>query len=551
MEFLNKAASQATDLFKGMTPASRLTAGMLLVLIVTSFVYLLTYGGGKADRYLYGGQEFSDQDIAKIADAFALEKLDDYDYDGRRIRVPGKKFSQYMQALSRAGFSPSPLEDFASKDSTSIFSSEEDKKRQDTEYEQLKLGRVISKRPDVDWATVQYQEVKERGFPPKTNRSVAVVVCGTGNQPLSESTLASIRANAATWFGVDKLDVGIDDINGSGLVQGVPSNGIDPEADKYLLAKIKIEEHFRNKILSCLRYIGPRVVAAVNVELDPTTTFEQESITVDPQKKVTLESETYEKTSDSRPAEGGRPGAQPNEVQGNEPRTLVTSNQQQSKMDESRELQSSVAGHEQTHQTKAAFVPTMVTASVQIPRSYFRDVWLEEKRVATNNENPDPPTIEEIDAMEQKLIPQIQENIKNTLIPLEAGEDQYPHIKVSSYQDLPPDEPEPASFATLALTWFTDNWKTMGLFAIGLVSLFVLRSMLKTSDFEAPSAASQGAAPEVADSEEEEPEEEPHVTLHRKQHPSGMSLREELISMVRDDPDAAANVLRTWIGDAA
>ena len=51
--------------------------------------------------------------------------------------------------------------------------------------------------------------------------------------------------------------------------------------------------------------------------------------------------------------------------------------------------------------------------------------------------------------------------------------------------------------------------------------------------------------------EEEEDEEEPQVILQRKGESSGMSLRDELINMVREDPDAAANVLRTWIGDAA
>ena len=31
---------------------------------------------------------------------------------------------------------------------------------------------------------------------------------------------------------------------------------------------------------------------------------------------------------------------------------------------------------------------------------------------------------------------------------------------------------------------------------------------------------------------------------------SGPSLRDELVEIVRDDPDAAANILRNWIGSA-
>jgi flagellar M-ring protein FliF len=51
--------------------------------------------------------------------------------------------------------------------------------------------------------------------------------------------------------------------------------------------------------------------------------------------------------------------------------------------------------------------------------------------------------------------------------------------------------------------------------------------------------------------EEQQEEPEPHPVLHRRGASSGSSLREELTAIVREDPDAAANVLRTWIGDAA
>ena len=45
-------------------------------------------------------------------------------------------------------------------------------------------------------------------------------------------------------------------------------------------------------------------------------------------------------------------------------------------------------------------------------------------------------------------------------------------------------------------------------------------------------------------------ESEP-IILQRRTSSTGGSLRDELTTMVREDPDAAANVLRNWIGDAA
>ena len=71
MDFLNKAISQVSDLFKSMTPGAQMTAGMLLLMIVISLVYLLAFQSSKADRYLFGSQEFSDEDMAAMQRAFS------------------------------------------------------------------------------------------------------------------------------------------------------------------------------------------------------------------------------------------------------------------------------------------------------------------------------------------------------------------------------------------------------------------------------------------------------------------------------------------------
>jgi flagellar biosynthesis/type III secretory pathway M-ring protein FliF/YscJ len=39
--------------------------------------------------------------------------------------------------------------------------------------------------------------------------------------------------------------------------------------------------------------------------------------------------------------------------------------------------------------------------------------------------------------------------------------------------------------------------------------------------------------------------------LRRKFGGGGSDIRTELRKLVKDDPDAAANILRSWIGDAA
>ena len=49
---------------------------------------------------------------------------------------------------------------------------------------------------------------------------------------------------------------------------------------------------------------------------------------------------------------------------------------------------------------------------------------------------------------------------------------------------------------------------------------------------------------------DDEADREPPQKRFSKRLASGPSLKDELAEMVREDPDAAASILRTWIGNA-
>ena len=59
MDVLNKALSQINDLFKSMTPGARLTAGLLLAVVVISLAYLFNHQMAGGDADLLGGQPFT------------------------------------------------------------------------------------------------------------------------------------------------------------------------------------------------------------------------------------------------------------------------------------------------------------------------------------------------------------------------------------------------------------------------------------------------------------------------------------------------------------
>ncbi len=554
MDFLNNAISQLRDLFKGMTPGSRMTAGMLLALIVVSLFYLFAYQGRTADRYLFGSREFSDKDIATMQRAFSVENLDRYMLDGKRIRVPGGELNSYMKALDKAEFLPADIEaDITAirERGSSFLESEKEKEFWRGQAQQQKLARAIAKRPEIGGATVQYREVKTRGFPPVVERKATVVVWGANNQPIDRATAKTIRSTASFWFGIRPEDVAVNDVNGITYSDMDDADGLSKEARMYAVAKANYETEFRIKIQNALS-VFPGVVATVNAVLDPSIFNESTKVIVDPQATA-VQSSSFSKNRDSRPAAGGRPGAETNQVRSNEPRTLASLNTQQTTSDETGEQQVSVTGHEVTTERTAALRPKVVTATVSIPKSYFKAVW-HERNPTAEGATPTTPQQSDLDKIEAEIIKQIQDKVVTVLPPLEAGANPFPQVEVSSYDDLPAEPIEPPSMATTTMAWFSTNWRTLGLFALGLISLFVLRGMIRSVTPATASAAAQTMPTDAQATDEEESEHEDEETpavLHRRAPATGVSLRDELTNMVREDPDAAANVLRTWIGDAA
>ena len=550
MDFLNKAFAQLADLFKSMSPGARITAGLLVVLVAVSMTYLFVFQMNTANEFLFGSREFSQAELDAMQTAFGAAGLNQFEVVGKRVRVPRGKLVEYLQALSQRNFQPQNFDsaiDQVVADSNSLIDS---RPLQDFKFSQAldkKCGQVISGMRGIDQATVQSREVKKGGFPPQTERKATVAASGTGGA-LSPAHVQQIRTYVAGYYAIGLDDVTITDLNGNVTFGGDRAtrepNGPQTE---YAEAKRDYESYWKQKIEECLA-VYPGVVVGVNVEVDPELGSESRKVVVDPQPTA-VESNTYRKTTENRPAPGGRPGAVPNEVASNTPRSISSVSAQESTLDENREQQVSVPGHEQTVRKKAPLIPTSVTATVLVPESYIENLWKQKNPEATEG-----PKDGDLEPISTPLIESIKKTVLSTLPPPPADSTSTTSlVEVTTFVDLPAPEVEPPSFATTAQYWFTNNWQNLGLGGLGLLSLLMLRSMVK-SNVPAPATSSVAlpAAPKKAADEpvQDEPAPEP-IILQRRQHPAGGSLRDELTAMVKEDPDAAANVLRTWIGDAA
>ena len=88
MDFVNKAYAQAAELFRSMSPGTRIAAGLLLAVIVVSLVYLFQYQVAGGDEYLLDGRPFSASELTAIEAAFAKAGLGKSAVVGNRIRIP-------------------------------------------------------------------------------------------------------------------------------------------------------------------------------------------------------------------------------------------------------------------------------------------------------------------------------------------------------------------------------------------------------------------------------------------------------------------------------
>src|SRR4029078_4322225 len=234
----------------------------------------------------------------------------------------------------------------------------------------------------------------------------------------------------------------------------------------------------------------------------------------------------------------------------------TTSSGPESQTTESRSNSQSIPGYETNIVELARLTPRKVTASIDIPASYYIEVW--KKR------NPQPvdkpakqPEQADLATIETETKQRLKETVRNLLPDVDKGTDPYPHIVVETYTDTQKSAAAPPSLAATAGSWLADNWQTLAMVGVGLASLFMLRGMIRS-----PGGMPAAAATEIATGDPAAPnltihqppaDEEPEPVRALKSHfrSTGPDLKSELHKIVKENPDAAANILRSWIGEAA
>ncbi len=551
MNFLNTATTQLRDLLQSMTPGAHILAWLLLAVVFVSLGFLLQQRAAVPDVYLFGGEHLPASQLDRIEAAIAKRGLSGQQREGNRIRVPAGKKHEYLAAVAEEGALPRNFHDLMgnSLKEGGIWESR-DRTRQRLQIAKTEtLSEIVRAMNWVEDAIVLYDEQPASGWnrPKQVTSSVNV-------QPLPGESLTYQRKKAIqrlvahSVIGLKPEEVAVTSL---GDDSSYAASGISPEAfdDVYLRERAKFNEHQRTAILHELDYI-PGIRVQVNAELENVA--ENTTRTVKPDLKTTVVRSTNVKESSEQTTAdaGGRSGLEAQgPVRQQEALTAKTNRNNTTNRTNDEE---SVVGFTNQSVHKSGHLPTQVWTTIAVPRGYLLQVW--------RNRSPTPagqasrePNQQELDTLaeEQK---RIIENLVEPLLPGHIeGAESTKHVTVEFVDSVtPPPSPAP-SLANTALAWTDRNWGSLSMVGLAMLSLLMLRSMTSSHTRNRDLAVARqeenlGEHDDESSSPEKNQGRNSIPKLHGK---TESSLSDDLVEIVHDDPDAAATILRNWIGKAA
>jgi flagellar biosynthesis/type III secretory pathway M-ring protein FliF/YscJ len=562
MNWLNDLGKQAKELFASMSPSSRIMAGLMAGVIVVSLGWISTASNStKKHEYLFGGRDFSDAELSAWEAAFGEAQLRDYERVGQRIKVPINQKDQYLKALSSAKSLPKEFDSYMSEaltkgnpfdpnsliDKRAIFAKEQ------------RLTHMIQGLAGIEQAFVNYDE-QRTGFGRKTDRVCSIAVKGRVGNSIPPAQLRNIAKMAtASFAGLTEENVTVSDLGNPASSYRGSTDPNAAEENPYLAAQTQWEQRYEGKLASLLRDYDARI--AVDVTLDPTLIAQSEQLQY--QQPVAIQSTTVSRNSEnSKPTPGGQPGAAPNGIS-NQATSLTSSPAgQTAKVKELEENERRLASHEATLTKKAGLVPKSVYVSIGIPDSHYRKVALHRFLVANPDKSPKEapaPSTAELDAIRAEEEKAVRAAVATIPVGAREGDDRKAFIEVYSFTDLPlPSLPDPTMTET-AFAWLIDSWATLALIGLVLISLGLMFNWVKSpvTGSDSEKAFANGFGLELANSSMKSDEEnEDQLTGTRRKRPPMLEpaedeIKEDLSTIIRENPAAAVNLIKSWIGEAA
>ncbi len=561
MNALSQIGKQISDVLASMTPQARIMAGLMAGVILVSLGWIYSAGTSQQYETLLGGS-YTEEQLDAMEVAFSQAGLRGHTRIGKQIKIPSAEKDVYLAAIEAAGALPSKwgTATDAAHSSGGMFDSPLLQTSKLQTAREREFAVLLKNIRGIEDAAVSYDE-KKTAFMRDTERVCSIFVRAPFGQEIDSSLLRSIALQAKSHFaGLTDANISVFD-QGSGRHYQPSADQASIENSPLLMAQTLWEEKVQAKVRRILGQNFGNIQVGVAVELDSKLSSEEERLTYD-STPVSIQTSTSTKNEQNqKSAPAGQPGARPNEVTSNGAASLSAGSPEQTSTNKvTEEQKQAVAGHTVSRTKEAGLAPTKITVSVGVPDTYYKSVWQKRKLEApdADPENLGQPAPGEI----EKIMADTETNLRLALASvtsgIRAGLDPKPLINIFTFPELPVEPlPEPG-FSQAAMGWLAQSWSTLALLAVLLVSLGMMFSWVKSQgDVAADKDFSEGFGLQIPDNIYDELEtaedDGDEVGEERKVEfqVTGGELKDDLSTLIKDNPDAAVNLLKTWIGDAA
>ena len=246
MDLLRQSTGQARQALDSMPPLSRAVLAVMLLLVLASGSFLYRSASDSSHEMLFGGRSLVDHELDAIELAFSRAGLDAWQRSGRQIQIPKEKRSEYLAALSDTSALPFTLRNPMKEamQASNLFDSTSMRNSREMLAKEQDLGIKIAAFPDVQWASVDYDEGEKRGLSSPKQQSASILVIPQTDVPLSHNRIKSIQELVRGSFaGLNAEDIVVIDTNAN------PDDGVfneDPAFRKQKEVETRIEQKVRN-----------------------------------------------------------------------------------------------------------------------------------------------------------------------------------------------------------------------------------------------------------------------------------------------------------------
>lgn len=540
MDALKAQLTKIQQQLSGLTASQKMLTAALAAIMVMTLLWWGRYAS-TADMVAVLDQPMRAEDIGRIKTKLTSVGIDAR-VDGDRVMVPSDKKDEAVATLAMDQMLP---DDFSSAMTETLkdlnpFTPSEIADKTINDAMQRELASYIRHMPGVSNAAVFLPTVATNPYDVQTQPTASInVMMRSGSKPDSKLAygIASLVRGAKPGLEFSKINLIFDGHNFPlEDHQGVAGGG----GGELLEREQEAEHTYQQKLKDQLRIYGTGVFASVKVKINNSVTTSDEDKVTDVKAKESQTEHSEERTNAPQPT-SGEPGVVPNagmSAQG--PATDQSSEPASETIKDNNKFAILPSRLHATSQNYGGDATTL-SADVRVPRSYF-------VRWAKTTGTGDEKTVQ---ALIESELPKIVKSVKSVLSLQESA------ITVDTYMDDLPElaaatTVEPASSPmTLSLG---DHAKEVAVGALAIISLFMVAMMVRKST-PAPIIAAPlelKEAPALVGGEDiagEAVEGNPML--------DGMELDEDAIkaqqmveqvsTMVKENPDAAANLVKRWL----